>query len=356
MRVAFTFNVRHLGAGMDVDAQAEAEFDEPATIEAIHDAVVASGHDCIDVEADDTAYERLRDLRDEIDIVFNIAEGKGGDAREAQVPAMLDLLGIPYTHATSLTHAVALDKALTKKIWRYHGLPTPRFSLHDAGAEPVLTEDPPFPVIVKPNGEGSSKGLFNDNVVVDAGSLAERVQVIRDAVGGKILVEEFLPGREFTVTVMGNPGIGEGVYSLPIVEQTYDAFPDDLLPFSSYEAKWLLDDLSTCVCPAVVEPGLRDAIVGLAEAAFTVLECRDIARVDIRLDASGTPQLLEINTLPGIYHDPEQLSYYPLAARAAGWDYTRMIGQIIAHAGERLAEESVTRVVVVPDASDAPLL
>lgn len=355
MRVAFTYNVRHVGAGMDVDAQAQAEFDEPATIEAIHEAVVASGHDCIDVEADDGAYERLRDLRDEIDIVFNIAEGRGGDAREAQVPAMLDLLGIPYTHATSLTHAVALDKALTKKLWRYHGLPTPRFSLYDGDVEPVVSEDPPFPVLVKPNGEGSSKGLFNDNVVDDADGLADRVRVIRDAVGGKILVEEFLPGREFTVTVLGNPGIGGGVYALPIVEQTYDAFPDDLLPFSSYEAKWLLDDLSTCVCPADTESDLSDAIVELALAAFTVLECRDIARVDIRLDAEGTPQLLEINTLPGIYHDPEALSYYPLAARAAGWDYTRMIGQIIAHAGERLDAGSGPRQIVLPEVSDAPL-
>ena len=353
MRVAFTYNVRHLGAGMDVDSQSQAEFDEPATIEAIHQAVVASGHDCIDVEADDVAYERLHDLRDEIDIVFNIAEGRGGDAREAQVPAMLDLLGIPYTHSTSLTHAVALDKALTKKIWRYHRLPTPRFQLYDADATPVVSEDPPFPVLVKPNGEGSSKGLFNDNVVNDAVSLAARVPLIRDAVGGKVLVEEFLPGREFTVTVLGNPGIGEGPYSLPIVEQTYDTFPDDLLPFSSYEAKWLLDDVSTCVCPAVLDPDLHDAIVELAETAFTVLECRDIARVDIRLDATGAPQLLEINTLPGIYHDPEQLSYYPLAARAASWDYTRMIGQIIAHAGERLDAAKRPRVVVVPELSNA---
>jgi D-alanine-D-alanine ligase len=336
MRIAFTYNVRSTGAGLDLDSQAQAEFDEPATIGAIHEAIIASGHDCIDVEADDAAYDTLRDLRDEIDIVFNIAEGKGGDAREAQIPAMLDLLGIPYTHSTSLTHAVALDKALTKKLWRYHGLPTPRFALFETGPTPAVTEDPAFPVIVKPNGEGSSKGLFNDNVVEDADSLAERVELIRGTIGGKAIVEEFLPGREFTVSVLGNPGVGGGPYTLPIVEQTYDTFPEDLRPFASYEAKWLVDDTSTCECPAVLEGDLRDRILSLALEAFTAIECRDIARVDLRLDVNGEPHLLEINTLPGIYHDPEAVSYYPTAARAAGWDYSRMVGQIIAHAGERL--------------------
>ena len=171
MRVAFTYNVRHLGAGMDVDSQVQAEFDEPATIEAIHRpwsrAATTASMSRPTTPRTNASMTSARDR-----LVFNIAEGRGGDAREAQVPAMLDLLGIPYTHATSLTHAVALDKALTKKIWRYHRLPTPRFQLYDADATPVVSEDPPFPVLVKPNGEGSSKGLFNDNVVNDAVSLA----------------------------------------------------------------------------------------------------------------------------------------------------------------------------------------
>lgn len=121
MRVAFTFNVRHEGAGLDSVAQAEAEFDEPETVAAIHDAIVASGHPCIDVEADEDAHLKLRAMRDEIDVDSNVAEGFRGPVREAQIPAMLEMLDISYTHSSSTTHAVTLDRGLPKRVLRYHG-------------------------------------------------------------------------------------------------------------------------------------------------------------------------------------------------------------------------------------------
>ncbi|MGZ4131682.1 MAG: D-alanine--D-alanine ligase family protein [Actinomycetota bacterium] len=333
MQVAFTYNVRHLGAGVDAVAQSEAEFDEPGTVAAIHDAIEANGHACVDVEADEDAFETLRSLRGSIDLVFNIAEGRRGDTREAQVPAMLEMLGIPFSHSGSLTQAISLDKALTKKVWRYHGLPTPRFVLFGPGLEQEAVEAVRFPVLVKPNAEGSSKGLFNDNLVEDPARLPGKVEEIRDLVGGKVLVEEFLGGREFTVTVLGNPGIEDGLMVLPIVEQTYELFPPDLRPFASYEAKWFFDGTdagrAACVCPADLAPGLREEVEDLACRAFVALGCRDVARVDIRLDDEGRASLLEINPLPGMYHDPEQISYFPVSARAAGWDYSRMIGEVL---------------------------
>jgi len=354
MRIAFTYNVRHASAGLEAESQAQAEFDEPETIAAIHAAIEANGHSCLDVEADDQAYDRLRAVRGDIDLVFNIAEGSEGTAREAHIPAMLEILGIPVTHSSALTHAVCLDKALTKKIFGYHRLANAGFVVVRPGEDPGPLDDLRFPVLVKPNGEGSSKGLLDGNLVEDPAAARDKIREVQAAVGGKVLVEEFLPGRELTVTLMGNPGIGTGLRALPMVEQNYDVFPEYLQPFASYEAKWFFEDSpqgkDACVCPAVVEPELRAEVERLCVDAYVALECRDVARIDVRLDADGRPNLLEINTLPGMHHDPATFSYFPMAARAAGWDYTEMIGRIIEVADERLrAETTQGAPVVVPD-------
>lgn len=340
MRIVFVFNVRHTKPGLEKEAQEQAEFDEPKTIRAIHDAIVASGHECIDVEADEDAYEKLQKLKGSVDLVFNIAEGLRGEVREAQIPAMLEMLGIPYTHSGALAQAVTLDKSLTKKIWQFHGLPTPKF-VEIAYREKPYVEGLTFPVLVKPNSEGSSKGVFNDNLISEPGKLLAKIREIRKTFGNGVLVEEFLPGREFTVTVMGNPGVGKGVYVLPIVEQNFDVFPPELQKFSSYEAKWLFEDTLpdphiAYICPAKVAAGLQKEIETLCIKAFSVLRCRDIARIDLRLDAAGRPHLLELNTLPGMIPGTDVVSYFPVAARAAGWDYHQMVGAIITHARERL--------------------
>ncbi len=359
MRVAFTFNVRHAACGFDEAAQAEAEFDEPATIAAIHEAIEANDHTCIDVEADDDAFETLRSQRGSIDFVFNIAEGRRGQSREAQMPAMFEMLDLPFSHSGSLTHAISLDKALTKKVWRFHGLPTPRFAVFGDDLRESVVDALRFPVLVKPNAEGSSKGLFNTNLIGDPVDLLDKVEEIRALVGGSILVEEFLDGREFTVTVLGNPGVGDGLVALPIVEQDYDAFPPDIPHFASYEVKWFFEDSDegrdACVCPADLSPSQRDEIEQLAKQAFTALGCRDVARVDIRMDGEGRPQLLEINTLPGMHHDPVLTSYFPVAARAAGWDYHRMIGEVLERTICRLdgRRSDVSRVIDLRSAEAA---
>lgn len=340
MNVAFTFNVRHVAAALEKQAIDEAEFDEPATVQAIHSAIVANGHECIDIEANLEAYEKLKALKGKIDLVFNVAEGLRGEIREAQIPAMLEMLGIPYTHSGALTQAINLDKSLTKKIWSYHGLPTPKFVEIGPKDKPYV-EGLEFPVLVKPNAEGSSKGIFNDSLIEDPGKLPAKVRDIRKRFGNGVLIEEFMPGREFTVTVMGNSGVGKGVYLLPIVEQNYDVVPEKYKKFASYEVKWLFEDQLpdarvAYTCPAKLDAKLERLIAELCIKAFTVLNCRDIARIDLRLDVKGRPNLLELNTLPGIMPDPNVVSYFPVAARAAGWDYNRMIGQIINHARERL--------------------
>src|SRR5260221_10030816 len=234
MHIGFTFNVRHGEQGVSAAAQEEAEFDEPATVAAIHKAIVANGYTCVDVEADENAYDKLKKLKGNVDLVFNIAEGLRGQMREAQIPAMLEMLGIPYTHSGALANAITLDKTLTKKIWSFHGIPTPKFAMITASDKPYV-EGLRFPVIVKPNSEGSSKGVFNDNLIDHPDKLLAKIRSTKKDYGNGVLVEEILSGREFTVTVMGNPGVGKGVYILPIVEQNFDVFPENLRKFSSFE-------------------------------------------------------------------------------------------------------------------------
>lgn len=340
MHVVFVFNVRHIKPALDQSAQDEAEFDEPKTIQEIHDAIVANGYTCTDIEADENAYDKLKELKGKTDLVFNIAEGFRGELREAQIPAILEMLGLPYTHSGALTDAITLDKTLTKIVWQFHGLPTPRFVEIGIKEKPYV-EGLRFPVIVKPNSEGSSKGVFNDNLVEDPQRLVKKIRDTRKAYGNGVIVEEFMPGREFTVAVLGNVGVGKGVYILPIVEQNFDIFPQHMKKFVSYEAKWFFEDTLpnphiAYHCPAKLTPSLEKLIEQLCIKAYTTLNCRDIARIDLRLDRDGKPNFLEINTLPGMMPSEKVVSYYPVAARAAGWDFNRMIGQIITHARERL--------------------
>lgn len=344
MFIGFTYNTRHLGPALNPQSIAEAEFDEPSTIAAIHQAITANGHRCVGIEADHSCYLKLKKLKPKIDLVFNIAEGLSGEIREAQIPAMLEFLGIPYTHSGALAHAVSLNKALTKKIWRFHGLPTPNFALLGPNDDPDVI-GLKFPVIVKPNSEGSSKGIYNASLVKTRSQLRRLAAQIQKKFG-ETLVEEFLPGREFTVTVMGNRADKLGVYTLPIVEQNYKVVPRKYHRLASYEVKWLFEDRlkdATIAydCPAKISPALESKIRKLCIAAFESIGCRDVARIDLRLDSRDRPRLLEINTLPGMMPDPNVVSYFPVAARAAGMDFTGMISRIINHARARLACPSV---------------
>ena len=166
MRIAFIGNVRHLAGGWMRRAgagrvrRARDDRRDPRRDR-------SHGHECVDVEADDDCFATLRELKPSIDFVFNIAEGRRGQDREAQIPTILEMLDIPYSHSGALTQAIGLDKALTKKVWRFHGLPTPRFVLFGDDLRQHTVEALRFAVLVKPNSEGSSKGLFNGNLIED---------------------------------------------------------------------------------------------------------------------------------------------------------------------------------------------
>ena len=309
-----------------------AEWDTYDTIHAVRDAI-AERYSVELIEANEDAFERLRRLHPAF--VFNIAEGLHGVSREAQVPAMLEMLRLPYLGSDPLTLALCLDKARAKEILAYNGVATAPFvvirtmdEFEDARVK--------FPSIVKPLHEGSSKGIYNSCVVRTPEEMEREVRTVLATYNQPALVEEFLPGREFTVAILGN---GDAARALPIVEIRFDALPAGMNPIYSYEAKWVWDTtdkpLEIYACPAPLRPEETEAIGALCTKAYRILRCRDWTRVDVRLDSHGRPHILELNPLPGILPRPEDNSCFPKAARTAGMSYNELINAVLDIAMQR---------------------
>lgn len=340
LRVALVYTSKHKAqevaavrrpeeAGGDDDEPPDllAEYDTESTIAAVA-AALSQRFAVRRIEGDEHAYARLRRLRP--DLVFNIAEGFAGPNRESHIPTLCEILGLRYTGSDPLTLGLCLDKARAKEILAYHRLPTPRFLVFDAARDPrSRLDDAPLPAIVKPLREGSSMGIRNDSLVKTRAALCRRAVEIGRRYRQPVLVEQFLPGREFTLGVLGN---APAYRFLPLCEINHAALPRGANPIYGYEAKWLWDDpanpLPMLICPARVSPALARAIRRLAARALTVLRVRDWCRLDLRLDAAGRPHLLELNPLPGILPDPKEHSALPTAARAAGLSYKALIRQV----------------------------
>jgi len=314
-----------------------AEWDTMETVGAVRDAL-AERHRVEMVEANEDAYPALRNLRP--DFVFNIAEGLHGVSREAQIPAMLEMLGIPYLGSDPLALAVCLDKSRAKEILSHYKIPTPSFSVIHA-LEELEDARVRFPSIVKPLHEGSSKGIYNSSVVRSPEDLLREVTTVLEIYREPALVEEFLPGREFTVAIMGN---GDDLRILPIVEIKFDSLPAGMNPIYSYEAKWVWDTtdkpLEIFECPARLETAVRSEIEEICSKTYRILRLRDWSRIDLRMDAKGRPQVLEINPLPGILPKPEDNSCFPKAARAAGLSYSGLINGVLDIALRRVGEKA----------------
>jgi D-alanine-D-alanine ligase len=310
-----------------------AEWDDPETIAAVESALSRAGR-VIRLEANEDFPARLRATRP--DIVFNVAEGLHGPNREAHVPAICEFYDIPYTGSDPLTLGLGLDKRRSKEAFSAAGVAVPAGLVVSSAAERQLALRVPRPVMVKPLLEGSSKGIPESALCESADDVLSRVDLVLAEYDQPALVEEFLPGREFTCAIIGN---GDGARVLPLVEIRFDALPAGAKPIYGYEAKWIWDTpdrpLSIFRCPASVEPALNAAVVDTALAAFHALGCRDWARVDLRVDAAGTPCVIEINPLPGVLPDPDQNSCFPKAARAAGLSYDAMIRAVLDAALER---------------------
>ena len=349
MKVGLTYNIKKQGSRVkgqgsnDLPPDFFAEWDDEDTIDAVRKAL-AKRYDVVMIEADEEAYLRLK--TEKPDIVFNIAEGLWGQSRESQIPAMLDMLRIPYTGSGPLTLAICLDKARAKEVLAYHGITTPQFTIYDLRFTNSKTTNRQskidnrkslhFPLMVKPLYEGSSKGIRNNSLVNTQAELEERTEWVISEYKQPALVEEFLEGREFTVAMLGN---GNDVKALPVVEINYSSLPAGVNPIYSYEAKWIWDTpdnpLEIFKCPANIDNKLKKDIETVCKAAFHILDIKDWCRIDIRLDSKGAPHILELNPLPGILPDPKSNSCFPKAARAAGMNYNELIHAVLDAAYKR---------------------
>ena len=259
------------------------------------------------------------------DLVFNIAEGWFGRNRESLIPALLELLHIPFTGSDALSLGIALDKAMAKRVVSTAGIRTPRWRKVGSVREAAQV-DLAFPVFVKPNFEGSSKGIRNSSRVNNHEELAQKVEWITETYGQPALVEEFLPGREFTVGIIGN-GRPHVLPVMEVVPGDRDTADHEFV--YSFETK--SGNLERFRVPAPIPPELAAEISEMAVGVFETIECRDVARVDFRLDADGRPNFLEINPLPGM----SKVSLLPLQAKAAGMDFDDLVDWIVRSAWTR---------------------
>ena len=323
-----------------------AEWDSPVTIVAVESALSRLGK-VVRLEATEEFPERLRQARP--DIVFNIAEGFNGVNREAHVPAICEFFGIPYSGSDPFTLSLCLDKARTKETLTFHGIPTPKFAVVETLSEiESRTAGLMLPLFVKPVHEGSSKGITDGNLCWDRPHLLRQTKFLLENYRQPVIVEEYLPGNEFTCAVLGNGG---GATVLPIVGMNFGALPEGALPIYSFDAKFVWDrpenPLDIFQCPARITRELQASIERVTLDAFRVLGCRDWARIDVRLDAAGVPNVLEVNPLPGILPDPADNSCLPKAARAAGIGYENLIQSCLRYAAARQGvnlESSVPRI------------
>ncbi len=353
-RVGLIYNLKYnVRLGPDAPPDALAEYDSIETVQALEDALLAGGHQVIHLEADETLPDTVR--RAMLDICFNIAEGLQGDARESQVPALLEMLGIPYTGSKVLAHALSLDKAATKRVWRDLGLPTAPFQIFRRGDEP-LGGQLAFPLFVKPIHEGTGMGINGQSVVYDEAELRRQAHWVIQTYRQPAMVEGYLPGREFTVGLIGNtlsPGEtrrnGPWVSSRPGLydERGFHLFPVLEIDASVGAGHGLYNADSKSynpgeegaplyLCPADIPASLEAELKRLTVAAFEAIDALDVGRVDFRLGSDGQPYLLEINTLPGLNPTVSDLC---IMARAEGMHYTDLINEILFLAVSRYAQQ-----------------
>ncbi|HEX2989196.1 MAG TPA: hypothetical protein VHO49_00900 [Anaerolineales bacterium] len=318
-----------------VPPDAFADFDHIETIDSIRGAIETDGHQTLFIQADENLPFALREEKP--DICFNIAEGLGGDAREAQVPALLEMMKIPYTGSRVLTNGISLDKTLTKRIWRDRRLPVAPFQEFIAGDEP-LRADLEFPLFVKPAREGTGMGVDMRAIVNNEKELRERTDYIINTYHQPALVEVFLPGREFTVGILGRADAKlysrhpewyekDGFHRFPILELDMSRSVTPLVYSKEAKSKEVGEEGAPgYFCPANIEPDLEKKLKYYALRAHVLLNALDVSRTDIRLDAQGNPRVMEINTLPGLTPDYSDLC---LQSKAEGIRYEDLILEIL---------------------------
>jgi D-alanine-D-alanine ligase len=324
MRIGLTYDLKDEYLQLGLSEAQIAEFDSRETIDGLSGALVSLGHECVRIGHVRSLAKRLV-AGERWDLVFNIAEGLTGFARESQVPALLEAFDVPYTFSDPLVCALTLHKAMTKQFARSHGIATPDFALVVTPADAAAV-DLPLPLFVKPVAEGTSKGIDAGSLVASRAELIDRCSDLLRRFEQPVLVERFLPGREFTVGILGTGITARPLATLEVVlRERADA------KVYSYRNKSQWREL---VDYRLLGSGpLRDEVEALALATWRCLGCRDAGRVDVRLDEAGKPQLIEINPLAGLMPGHSDL---PIMADLLGLEYRDLIGEILACTMRRL--------------------
>ena len=317
LRVGIAYNLKKGFKAKTEDM--EAEYDSYDTIKAIKKVFDSAGINTELLEADSGFVQKVKKTK--VDLVFNIAEGTYGRGREAQVPAILSFLGVPFSGSDETTLAVSLDKALTKRYLSTYRVRTPSYCYLKS---PELPRNFPlqFPLIVKPNSEGSSKGISDLAIVKDKAQLSDILAKDFSLYCEPMLVEEYIAGREFTVGVLGN---GNSTTVFEPMEICYRGATEENRIYS-YQVKKNYQKYIEYRCPPELSPKLCGEMKRTAARIFNALECRDFSRVDFRLSEDGKLYFIEVNPLPGL---APGYSDYPMLAQFCGMDYRTLILNVL---------------------------
>ena len=323
LRVGITYDLREDYIALGMGEEETAEFDRPDTIESIAHALQSLGH-ATDPIGNIRALTKRLAAGDRWDLVFNIAEGLRGFGREAQVPALLDAYDIPYTFSDPLVLSLTLHKGLTKRVIRDLRIPTPDFAVVEDETQAERVELP-FPLFAKPVAEGTGKGISGSSKIETKAELVRLCRHLLRTFDQPVLIETYLPGREFTVGITGTGKDAVAIATIEVVlrsEAESNAY--------SYVNKQRFEELVEYV---LVKDAMAEEAKEVALAAYRGLGCRDAGRVDLRSDGRGQPQFMEINPLAGLHPEHSDL---PILNRLAGFTYEQLIERIITSAVERL--------------------
>ncbi|MFZ1934415.1 MAG: D-alanine--D-alanine ligase [Thermoguttaceae bacterium] len=333
MKIGITYDLRQDYLAEGYSLEETAEFDRPDTVEAIEAALLELGYQTDRIGNAKRLIARLA-AGDRWNLVFNIAEGFYGIAREAQVPAILDVFNIPYTFSDPLVLSLALHKGMTKSVVRQGGVATPDFAVVQCEAE-IDAIDLPFPLFAKPVAEGTSKGISRASKIGDRRALRETCVDLLRKFRQPVLVETFLPGREFTVGVTGTGDAAVAVGTMEIL-----LLPEAEAEIYSYENKAKYEDRVRYRLVRATEDPLIAEVERLTLAAWRVLNCRDGGRVDVRCDAAGAPNFIEVNPLPGLHPRHSDL---PMVCGFAGVSYVDLIDRIVRSACRRIEKHAAAK-------------
>jgi D-alanine-D-alanine ligase len=309
-----------------------------SVIKNIASAIEKLGHEVGCFEANNELEKVISRIKPQV--VFNLSNEEDHKSGLAFTPFLLDELKIPYTGSSAEVCVSAFDKNKTKRILQEAGIPTSKYCLIADPNEIQIPDSLSFPLFIKPVRGGCSLGIHEQNLVFSKESCMKIVRTTIEQSRQSVLVEEFLPGREFTVGILGN----DPPQALPVLEYIYDTPENNKTLFRSFNTKMIEGKSEKKSCPAILSEIEEYRIRNLAVETYRAIGCRDYARIDIRCDKDGIPHVLEVNALPSLIPDG---SSFATMAEIAGISFDNLISTILVSACERYDLDCETENILI---------